>query len=277
MAVSASPAFQFYPTDFLSDDAVVLMTNEQVGAYVLLLCHAWQRPDGLPAAESSLARLCRCTENRFRKNIWPALEKKFHHNDQGRLYNPRLERVRSDQAEFKRRKSDAGKLGVKARVERQHRLSIAEAEPKQCESSVDGLLEADGQQNGSPLSLSSSLPSSTVRREIKDLSISDGDEIADRAAAFIQRYSAAYLHHRRRNYYRRDSLEFPTACQVVGTYTDDAHLDRLVALWLTCDHKFARDGSRTIPQFAAMAGWCDDQLKAQDEQANDPWLKGETA
>lgn len=35
------PAFQFYVRDFLTDRAVVLMTAEELGAYIRLLCHAW--------------------------------------------------------------------------------------------------------------------------------------------------------------------------------------------------------------------------------------------
>ena len=34
--------FPFYPNDFLASSKVALLTTEEVGAYVLLLCHAWQ-------------------------------------------------------------------------------------------------------------------------------------------------------------------------------------------------------------------------------------------
>src|SRR5690606_41198418 len=61
VVTEAPPAFLLYVKDFLSDDAVSLMTNEQIGAYILLLCHQWKRPDGLPAAMASLAKLARCT------------------------------------------------------------------------------------------------------------------------------------------------------------------------------------------------------------------------
>ena len=36
-----SPAFQFYPADFLSDSKVILMSNEAVGCYIKLICHGW--------------------------------------------------------------------------------------------------------------------------------------------------------------------------------------------------------------------------------------------
>ena len=40
-----SPAFQFYPRDFLSDAKVAAMTNEQVGCYWKLICYCWIETD----------------------------------------------------------------------------------------------------------------------------------------------------------------------------------------------------------------------------------------
>ena len=51
-----SPAFQFYPKDFLSDPNVMMMTNAQVGAYIKLLCVCWQQ-DTLPNDDETLAIL----------------------------------------------------------------------------------------------------------------------------------------------------------------------------------------------------------------------------
>lgn len=36
------PYFPFYPADFASDGKVEIMTLEEIGAYILLLCKAWQ-------------------------------------------------------------------------------------------------------------------------------------------------------------------------------------------------------------------------------------------
>jgi uncharacterized protein YdaU (DUF1376 family) len=62
--MSKSPAFQFYPDDYLGDDAVELMTLEQQGAYMRLLCHAWKQdePGVIPDDDRWLAgvtRLCK--------------------------------------------------------------------------------------------------------------------------------------------------------------------------------------------------------------------------
>src|SRR5689334_10451983 len=41
MPLEKSPAFQFYPQDFLADDKVMAMTAEARGVYIVLLCHCW--------------------------------------------------------------------------------------------------------------------------------------------------------------------------------------------------------------------------------------------
>lgn len=54
-----SPAFQFYPRDWLSSWRVQSMTPEQRGGYIQLLCHAWlQNPQGtLPDDPKILAQM----------------------------------------------------------------------------------------------------------------------------------------------------------------------------------------------------------------------------
>lgn len=55
------PYFAFYPVDFASDLHVEAMSTLQVGAYMLLLCKAWQAdpPASLPSDDQILARLAR--------------------------------------------------------------------------------------------------------------------------------------------------------------------------------------------------------------------------
>lgn len=50
----------FYANDFLASSKVALLTTEEVGAYVLLLCHAWQDPQcSLPDDDEALSILGR--------------------------------------------------------------------------------------------------------------------------------------------------------------------------------------------------------------------------
>lgn len=54
--MSQSPAFQFYPGDYLGSQRVQLMTLEQEGAYIRLLCYCWQH-GSIPNDAEQLARL----------------------------------------------------------------------------------------------------------------------------------------------------------------------------------------------------------------------------
>lgn len=102
-----SPAFQFYPGDFLGDSKVQAMRTEEVGAYLLLLCAQWM--DGpLPDDHEFLRRLCRMDAEPF-KAAWVVLSRCFHpvQGRPGFLENPRLEREREFQSENRERRKAA--------------------------------------------------------------------------------------------------------------------------------------------------------------------------
>ena len=106
-----SPAFQFYPKDFLTDEAVVLMSNEQIGAYIVLLCRAWLSPEGLPSSLDDLARLVKVTPSRF-GGIWAGISCKFQQHEDGRWFNHRLEKIRKEQTAHRAERSESGKRGA---------------------------------------------------------------------------------------------------------------------------------------------------------------------
>src|SRR5687768_14115762 len=70
-----SPAFQFYPKDFLSDENVRVMSMQERGVYITLLSICWIHGT-LPASVERLAKLCGVPHPAFRK-LWPALEPCF--------------------------------------------------------------------------------------------------------------------------------------------------------------------------------------------------------
>jgi uncharacterized protein YdaU (DUF1376 family) len=114
VASEKSPAFQFYPKDFLTDSHVVAMTLPERGAYITLLCLCWM--DGsVPAELPSLARLCSVSAATFAR-LWPALEPCFEATN-GRLVQPRIERERRKQLEFRAMKAAAGQKGGKAKAD----------------------------------------------------------------------------------------------------------------------------------------------------------------
>lgn len=112
LAVTKAPAFQFYAADFLADFNVQMMTLEQVGAYIKLLCHAWTE-GGLPNDQKRLARLVGCTPNRFKK-IWEGVSPCWQERD-GKLIQKRMEEVRDGLNEHRAKQAQRGRAGAKAR------------------------------------------------------------------------------------------------------------------------------------------------------------------
>lgn len=113
MSTEKSPAFQFYPTDFLSDVHVVSMNLAERGAYITLLCFCWM-DQSLPVDMNALARLCRVPVANMSR-LWPALEPCFTILD-GRLVQPRIERERQKQENWRAAKVEAGQRGGLAKA-----------------------------------------------------------------------------------------------------------------------------------------------------------------
>src|SRR5690348_14855054 len=114
MAKGKSPAFQFYPDAWLSSTSVSLMTPAEEGAYIRLLCHAWQSEDcGLPDDDEALAELSRL------RGSWAKSSKRIRSKFEsvgGRLFNNRLIEERQKQLEWRGKSSQGGKKSCRERV-----------------------------------------------------------------------------------------------------------------------------------------------------------------
>lgn len=108
----ASPAFQFYPDDFLGSGKVGTMTLRELGAYTMLLCLDWNEV-GFVYDEEELARWCRCTRKDFRA-VWPRVSRCFVERG-GRLYNPRLEAEREKQRVWREKSAKGGRRSGEVR------------------------------------------------------------------------------------------------------------------------------------------------------------------
>ena len=102
------PAFQFYADRFMSGTSD--MSNAEVGAYIRLLCQQWTK-GGLP---NDLDRLS------IMAGAMPVLSlghvlAKFKLCPDGQLRNEMMERVRDEQAEYKRKQSEKGHAGAAKR------------------------------------------------------------------------------------------------------------------------------------------------------------------
>lgn len=107
-----SPAFQFYPDDFLGSPTVARMSHAEIGVYMMLLCLDWNG-DGLPEDIPTLARMVKIPAKQFAR-MWETLGACFPVRD-GRRYNPRLEKERAKQEEWRAKSSAGGKKGAAAR------------------------------------------------------------------------------------------------------------------------------------------------------------------
>src|ERR1041385_7783175 len=90
------PDFPFYPNDWLGSTKVSLMTLDEQGAFLRLLCHAWSDPHCcLPDDDNALARLStlnaawtgECAA-KIRQCFSPDPERP------GKIFNPRQREVR---------------------------------------------------------------------------------------------------------------------------------------------------------------------------------------
>lgn len=103
-----SPAFQFYPDDWLSCEKVSTMTPACEGAYIRLLSYAWRSEDcGLPSDNGKLAILSRMGEAWQCDGIAMVLPCFF--EKEGRLYNKRLLQEREKQKKYAAKQSENAK------------------------------------------------------------------------------------------------------------------------------------------------------------------------
>lgn len=139
--MSKPPAFQFYADDFLAGTCD--MTQGEIGAYILLLCHQWNK-GVIPLDITRLSILAKgeVTEHVFAK--FP----------NGK--NERMEKVRVEREAFCQRQSEAGRRGMAKRWNNQ-----PYNDPNKVV--ITGLLPEDN----SPVS---SLQSPSVKKEVEEKS-----------------------------------------------------------------------------------------------------------
>lgn len=83
------------------------------GIYVDLLCISWDK-DGLPENPESLLPHLAVTKRQWER-LWPEIADKWVHAEDGKLRNPRQERIRAELQEFRKHRSEAGKKGAEKR------------------------------------------------------------------------------------------------------------------------------------------------------------------
>ena len=90
--MSKNPAFQFYPGDYLSSQRVSLMTLEEEGAYIRLLCYCWKHGH-IPSDPIQLAHLI---GKGATVKLATKVSKMFLDKGGGRLVHDKLEELRTE-------------------------------------------------------------------------------------------------------------------------------------------------------------------------------------
>jgi len=100
-----SPAFMFYADDFLA--GTMELSQEEVGQFIRLLCHQWNR-GSIPVATEKQQRL---TGGCVSVDVLA----KFKLYDDGELRNERLEEVRSERDRFLQQQAEKGRKSAELR------------------------------------------------------------------------------------------------------------------------------------------------------------------
>ena len=128
-----APAFQFYPGDFLSDENIALMDNQEVGCYIKLICFCWLQKS-IPREVDKIAKLCGESENEM-NTMWESIRPCFKVK-KDRLVHPRLERERKKQKKYSENRKKAGKKGSDKRWKNNKLDSKATVKPMAKNSSL---------------------------------------------------------------------------------------------------------------------------------------------
>lgn len=122
-----SPAFQFYPKDWLSDGRVRAMGHEARGIYIDLLAIYWN-DGGLPSDPKAMAGRV-CVPLRTFQRLWPLIAPCFK-TDGNSIRSLRLDAEKVKQSDYKRLQQEKGLKSAKSRVSNkgtQPRLNPVEA------------------------------------------------------------------------------------------------------------------------------------------------------
>jgi len=122
--MNKSPAFQFYPSDWLGSQRVSMMTLEEEGAYIRLLAYCWQH-GSVPADPEAVARLIgkgasTTLASRVLTMFQPPLQPPLVAPLSGGnvLVHERLEEERSKQFKWKEKSSEGGRKSAELRKSR---------------------------------------------------------------------------------------------------------------------------------------------------------------
>lgn len=136
-----SPAFQIYPTEFVSDINVIVMTGAEVGAYALLMFVCWIE-NGLPDDLDELAAVGKMEVEAFKSSWERRIKRCFVMREDGLWDHPRHQAERVKQQDFSRKMADAANRrhhpGKPSPLPRQQ-VGTAKAMRRECSLSLSSI------------------------------------------------------------------------------------------------------------------------------------------
>jgi len=105
--------FPFYYLDWLSSTSVTMMTHEEKGLYIDMICRCYN-DDGLPSDEDSLIRLFNVRSTDVLTNV----QRMFYEDSNGRLQHEKIDDIKKLQGVKRKQQSEAGKASAAARKAR---------------------------------------------------------------------------------------------------------------------------------------------------------------
>ena len=141
-AALATPAFQVYPADELSDARLLVMTNEQVGIYFKLWLICW-REFSIPSSPALLGLMCSESPAKMKK-LLPEILRYFEPDKKNpeRLIHPGHEKERLKQAKFKAAKALAGRKGGKVTQSKLAASKASSTASSKAQADRENLLQA---------------------------------------------------------------------------------------------------------------------------------------
>lgn len=145
-----APAFQWYASDFLADEAFMLASLEERGLFATLMSHCWVNGD-ITANPERMAKLLGLDSDVTKAAANGSLVCKHFTNrggDQNRLYSPELDRQRARLVELKQKQTDGGRVGGKRTQAQRQVSSSPSSSPKAPEMKRDEMNRKEVSQEG---------------------------------------------------------------------------------------------------------------------------------
>lgn len=155
------PSFQFYPSDFISDINVAVMSNSQRGGYIMLLSYAWTQKNRLPKDRDYIKSLSRLEEDEI------DLVLKCFKTRGEFFYHPRLEKELEKQNEYALRQKENGRRGGRPKKKDEKKVSEKPTNtPEKKGSGSFGETQTKAKKSSSSSTPSSTSVNNTISNEI---------------------------------------------------------------------------------------------------------------